>query len=129
MTEQFNVFDRQNEKVLDTKSPILNVDKNGLIRFNGSAVTLMNLKPGDGVKFLQSKKDAKEWSIIKVKDPFSYPLRKLGKYGLGFNGSTLRHALLKSLIITTGGMVCPIGSEPTAVDTWSLITSAAKQRQ
>lgn len=133
MEDRFKIYNKMSEKSLTTRSPLMSVSKNGLIRLNQAAVNSMGLQPGSEVEFRQTIRDPKEWSILTELMPgmkitgTGYVCRKLGTSGgLGFNAAITGAAIRKSLAIT-GTLRVPIAAAADTDGSWSLLTSAVKR--
>lgn len=127
MENKFKIYDKTSEKSLTTKSPLMGISKNGLIRLNQAAVNTMGLQPAAEIKFRQSTRDPKEWAMLtQTKDGTGYVCRAIGKNaGLGFNAAITSAAIRKSLNIL-GTIKIPIAAAADTDGSWSLITSAIK---
>jgi hypothetical protein len=127
MKGEFITYDALNCGIRDAATPTMHFSKQGVISLNAGAVTLTGLKPGDKIKFFQSKGRPKEWYFAKVTEG-GFPIRKAydkASKGLMLNNAFTSQSIMRALSVNKGFKV-QIGSQPDEDGWWSLITAGVK---
>jgi len=126
MKGEFNVYDVMSSGARDSATPSMHFSKSGVISVNAGAVKLLDLHPGDTIKFYQMKSDPKEWFFAKTIGGFK--VRKAydkASKGLMLNSAFTCKSIMRALNMNKGFKV-QIGSEPDDDGWWSLITARVK---
>lgn len=127
MKGEFITYDSASCGTKDSATPTVHFAMTGVISLNAAAVNLIGLKPGDNIKFLQSKGRPKDWFLTKV-DKDGFPIRKVyskTSKGLMVNNAFTVKSIMKALNISKAVKI-QIGCEHDEDGWWSLITSAVK---
>lgn len=101
---RFNTFNAVSAPHIPSKmsgSATLNMTINGGFTLSSKASTLLDLKAGDKVVFLQDADYPTDWYIQKtITDKDAFVLREVGKKGLSFKSSSLVSFIAKSALKT-----------------------------
>jgi hypothetical protein len=125
MKGEFNSFDPESCGHSHT-APLMHFSASGVISLNSSAVKLLNLQAGDCIKLLNSKRNPKEWYVLKFKDGFLLKKAYDKKCkSLMTNNSFTCKAIMTALNKDKGFNI-KIGLQPDEDGWWSLITSGVK---